>query len=164
MHGDTVTTAGRYVTLTGVGLDWPPATAPPVYVGAVKPRTLELAGALADGTILTGGTSAQDVRAARTIIDGARTAAGRTDSHEVVVYLVAATGDDAAQRIDREARRWSFDASERSVSGDADEIAAQIGRWVAAGADTVVLQPTLDDPDPAAFVRFVGEQVAPLVS
>ncbi len=163
LRGDTVTVAGRYVTLTDVALDWPPAAAPPVYVGAVKPRTLELAGAVADGTILTGGTSADDVRAARAAIDDARAAAGRTDPHEVVVYLVAATGEDAAQRIEREAERWKFAAQDRSVSGDADEIAGQIARWVDAGADTVVLQPTLDEPDPAAFVRFVGEQVAPLL-
>lgn len=163
LRGDTVATAGRYVTLADVALDWPPAAAPPVYVGAVKPRTLELAGAVADGTILTGGTSPQEVRAARTTIDGARAAAGRTDPHEVVVYLVAATGADAAQRIEREAGRWKFGAQDRSVSGDADEIAGQLARWVDAGADTVVLQPTLDEPDPGAFVRFVGEQVAPLL-
>jgi hypothetical protein len=33
-----------------------------------------------------------------------------------------------------------------------------------AGADTVVLQTTADDPDPAAYLRFVAEEVRPLVS
>ena len=30
-------------------------------------------------------------------------------------------------------------------------------------ADTVILQPTGDEPDPVGFVRFVAEQVRPLV-
>jgi len=34
---------------------------------------------------------------------------------------------------------------------------------MAAGADTVVLQPAADDPDPAGFVRFAAEQVRPLL-
>jgi len=32
-----------------------------------------------------------------------------------------------------------------------------------AGATTVVLQPTADEPDPEGFVRFAAEQVRPLV-
>ena len=36
-------------------------------------------------------------------------------------------------------------------------------RFAAAGADTVVLQPTADDPDPEGFIRFVAQEVRPLV-
>jgi len=36
-------------------------------------------------------------------------------------------------------------------------------QWAAARADTVVLQPTADDPDPEDFVRFVANEVRPLV-
>lgn len=164
LHGQTVTTAGRYVTLDNVTLDWPPASAPPIYVGAVKPRTLELAGTLADGTVLTSGSTPADVRAARTVIDAARAAAGRTDRHEVVVYLIAATGTDAAARLAGELARWKLGSvDDLGVSGNATAIAEGISRWVEAGADSVILQPTLDDPDPEQFVRFVGEQVQPLV-
>ena len=42
------------------------------------------------------------------------------------------------------------------LSGDAATVADGIGRWVEAGADTVVLQPAADEPDPEAFVRFVA--------
>jgi hypothetical protein len=36
-------------------------------------------------------------------------------------------------------------------------------RLVDAGADTVVLEPTGDEPDPEGFLRFVAEEVRPLV-
>jgi alkanesulfonate monooxygenase SsuD/methylene tetrahydromethanopterin reductase-like flavin-dependent oxidoreductase (luciferase family) len=43
-------------------------------------------------------------------------------------------------------------------------VAAQVGRFAAAGATTVVLQPTDDDPDPEEFVRQVAQRVRPLVA
>ncbi len=54
LHGGTVTADGRYVQLDQVELDWPPEQVPPVLVGARGPRTLRLAGELADGVILDG--------------------------------------------------------------------------------------------------------------
>jgi alkanesulfonate monooxygenase SsuD/methylene tetrahydromethanopterin reductase-like flavin-dependent oxidoreductase (luciferase family) len=62
LHGETVTTHGRYVHLDGVALDWPPSVVPPLLVGGIRPRTVGLAGELADGLILPGGLSPDDVR------------------------------------------------------------------------------------------------------
>ncbi len=157
LRGEQVTTAGRYVTLDQVTLDWP---APgKVYVGATGPRTLRLSGELADGTILTSGTTPDGVRTARRLI-----AEGGSREHLVVVYLHAATGPDAAERLEAERARWGYDSmAEVSVAGDAERIAAGIRRFTDAGADTVVLQPTPDDPDPVGFVRFVAQEVRPLV-
>ena len=59
LHGETVTTEGRYVQLDGVKLDWPPDPAPELLVGATGPKTLRLSGELAGGTVLTGGTHAR---------------------------------------------------------------------------------------------------------
>ncbi len=36
-------------------------------------------------------------------------------------------------------------------------------RLTEAGAGTVVLQPTADEPDPEGFVRFAAEEVRPLL-
>lgn len=164
LAGERVTTQGRYVTLDRVALDWPPSPPPPVLVGAVGPRTLRLSGELADGTILTAGTTVERLRAARTQIEAGRTAAGREGDHRVVVYLHAATGADAESRMAAERRRWGYSPeADVTVAGDAPEVAAAVRRWAEAGAGTVVLQPTPDDPDPAGFVRFVAEQVRPLV-
>ena len=40
--------------LTDVALDWPPTPPPPLLVGAVRERTVSLAGELGDGVIFTG--------------------------------------------------------------------------------------------------------------
>src|SRR5215468_882478 len=40
LHGENLTVSGKYVNLTGVALDWPPAAAPPLLVGARGPKTL----------------------------------------------------------------------------------------------------------------------------
>jgi alkanesulfonate monooxygenase SsuD/methylene tetrahydromethanopterin reductase-like flavin-dependent oxidoreductase (luciferase family) len=93
-----------------------------------------------------------------------RAAAARTDSHPVVVYLHAATGPSAARRLTAEQRRFGYDATEDvGVAGDADAVAGAVRRLVANGADSVVLQPTADDPDPEGFVRFVGSEIQPLL-
>jgi alkanesulfonate monooxygenase SsuD/methylene tetrahydromethanopterin reductase-like flavin-dependent oxidoreductase (luciferase family) len=139
LRGERVTVEGRYVRLDDVALDWPPDPVPPVFVGAVGPRTLRLAGELADGTILTASTTAEGVREARRLIDEAHDAAGRTDQHRLIVYLESAV--DGA--------------------GAAAEVAR---RWADAGADTVVFQPTDDNSDPEAFVRFVAAEVRPLLA
>jgi alkanesulfonate monooxygenase SsuD/methylene tetrahydromethanopterin reductase-like flavin-dependent oxidoreductase (luciferase family) len=164
LDGETVTTSGRYVALSDVALDWPPPGPSKIVVGATGPKTLQLAGEVADGTILTGGTGPAGVRAARELIDAGRRAAGRTGPHQMIVYLLAATGTDAAPRLAAALDSWGYDpALDVGVAGDEHAVAAAVGRWVDAGADTVVLQPTPDEPDPAGFVRFVGDRVAPLV-
>lgn len=156
LRGDEVTTDGRYVRLDGVALDWPPLAPAVVDAGASGPRSLRLCGECADGTILTAGTSPDGVRAARALIDEGRATAGRTDPHRVTVYLHAATGPDAAERLAANLRHWD-DPADTGIAGNVDAVADAVHRWSEAGADAVILQPTPDDPDPAAFVRFASE-------
>ncbi|CAM5242401.1 LLM class flavin-dependent oxidoreductase OS=Streptomyces alboniger OX=132473 GN=CP975_32530 PE=4 SV=1 [Streptomyces alboniger] len=165
LAGERVTTEGRYVRLDGVALDWPPASAPAVYAGARGPRSVRLTGEAADGTILDASTSPDGVRRARRLIDEGREAAGRTEgAHPVVAYLHAATGPDARARLEAELRRdGNEDVPGLGVAGDADDVAKAVVRLADAGADTVVLQPTADEPDPEGYIRFVTDQVRPLV-
>ncbi|MET4926212.1 LLM class flavin-dependent oxidoreductase [Streptomyces sp. PSRA5] len=163
LAGERVTTDGRYVKLDAVALEWPPSTvpAPPaVFAGATGPRTMRLTGEAADGTILTGGTSPDEVRRSRQLIAEGRESAGRTGHHPVVVYLHTATGPGGAERL-----RAELDATglPHGVAGPAAAVAEAVRALVEAGADTVVLQPTPDEPDPEGFVRFTAAEVGPLV-
>ncbi|GAA5039988.1 LLM class flavin-dependent oxidoreductase [Streptomyces siamensis] len=164
LRGERVTTDGRYVKLDGVALDWPPAEVPEVFTGATGPRTLRLAGEAADGTILTASTTPEGVRRARGLIDEGRRAAGRTGHHPVVVYLLTATGPGAAARLRAEIEADGENpVPDRGVAGDAEAVAEAVRRLADAGADTVVLQPTADEPDPEGFIRFAAREVCPLV-
>ncbi|KAB2350295.1 LLM class flavin-dependent oxidoreductase [Actinomadura rudentiformis] len=161
LRGERVTTDGRYVKLDNVALDWPPTAAAPVFAGAMGPRTLRLTGECADGTILTADTAPEAVREACRLVEEGRAAGGRTDHHEVVVYLLAATGPGADERLQSEPDVRNDPPF--TVAGDAEAIAEAVRRLADAGADTVVLQPTADEPDPVGFVRFAAEKVRPLV-
>ncbi len=163
LDGQQVSAEGRYVRLDGVRLDWPPLVAPALYAAAVGPRTLALTGELADATILTGSTSVPQVRQARTIVDQARRAANRPGRHRLTVYLPAATGPDAADRLAAERDSGLDPALELGVAGGPAAIADAVHRYAEAGADAVILQPTADEPDPEGFVRMIAEQVQPLV-
>jgi alkanesulfonate monooxygenase SsuD/methylene tetrahydromethanopterin reductase-like flavin-dependent oxidoreductase (luciferase family) len=132
LAGETVDVDGRYVQLRDVTLGWPPHERAALHIGAVGSKTVALAGELGDGLILTSRSTAEDVRAARTVFDAARPAGA--DRGRITAYL----------------------ASE----GDAETVADAVLRWAEAGADVVVLQPAADD-DPIAFTRFVAEQVRP---
>jgi alkanesulfonate monooxygenase SsuD/methylene tetrahydromethanopterin reductase-like flavin-dependent oxidoreductase (luciferase family) len=166
LRGERVTVDGRYVRLDGVALDWPPTVAAPVLAGGVGPRTLRLSGEAADGTVLDASASPDGVRRARRLIEQGRTAAGRAAEghHRVVVYLLTATGPGAAGRLRNElVREGRESVPDLGVAGDAGAVAKAVTRLVEAGADTVVLQPTADEPDPEGFVRFAAREVRELV-
>ncbi|MGC9381125.1 LLM class flavin-dependent oxidoreductase [Streptomyces sp. MH13] len=164
LGGERVTTEGRYVRLDDVALDWPPGQAVEVLAGATGPRSLRLAGEAADGTVLTANTPPDGVRQARRLIDEGRAAAGRTGPHKVVVYLLAATGPGAGERLRAElVAEGVGSVPDLGVAGDAGTVAKAVERLAEAGADTVILQPTGDEPDPEGFVRFTAEEVRPLV-
>ena len=72
LAGERVSTEGRYVRLDDVALEWPPASPPPLMIGGHGPKTLGLAGELADGLLLGSVESLDEVRAARAAVDAVR--------------------------------------------------------------------------------------------
>jgi alkanesulfonate monooxygenase SsuD/methylene tetrahydromethanopterin reductase-like flavin-dependent oxidoreductase (luciferase family) len=128
LHGRTVDVEGRYVRLSDVTLDWPPASPPPVIVGGRGPKTVRLAGEIGDGVLLDAGFALDKVRDVFATAAEGRTAAGRADPFDNVVFveLDPASVDLAAQ----------MDESIATLSG--------------IGADTVVFhgaEPSFD-PEP----------------
>jgi 5,10-methylenetetrahydromethanopterin reductase len=149
LHGQAVSTSGRYVRLAGVALDWPPQAVPPLLVGARGPRTLALAGEVADGVVLDAGLSPDGVRAAVA-------AAGISAPQEVVVYLPCGAGPDARDRLEAGLDPARGAGPDRVAVGSAQDVAAAIRAVAAAGATTVVLQPAGDDPRLAETLRLAA--------
>jgi alkanesulfonate monooxygenase SsuD/methylene tetrahydromethanopterin reductase-like flavin-dependent oxidoreductase (luciferase family) len=87
LAGESVTFSGRYVQLSKVLLDEPPATAPLVFAGVRGPKSLALSGEHADGTILAEPVTPEYLGFAR------REIAPGT-GHPIVAYNIAAVGDD----------------------------------------------------------------------
>jgi alkanesulfonate monooxygenase SsuD/methylene tetrahydromethanopterin reductase-like flavin-dependent oxidoreductase (luciferase family) len=150
LYGEEVTVSGRYVNLDGVRLDWPPAVPPVLSVAAGGPKTIALANEVGDAVVLSGGTSPEMVAEAAKVV---------TDA-EIVVFVPALTGPDAEARLVADAER--FKSVYPGLFGKPAEIAVGVAEFVAAGASKVILQPVPGE-DAEAYVRWVGEEVSPLI-
>jgi len=124
LEGERLDVEGRYVRLAGVGLDEPVADIPTLLIGGRGPRTVRLAGEIADGVLLDAVATPDVVRAARNAVDTARAEAGIEGASEVVVFVETSPADAAAA----------------------------VERYAEAGADAVILQAPEDHPDPAPLI------------
>ncbi|XVU29428.1 LLM class flavin-dependent oxidoreductase [Actinoplanes sp. CA-054009] len=161
LAGETVTLHGQEVTLDGVALVHPPRVVPPIVTGVVKPKSLELSGRVADGTILAEGAGPAEITAALSHIARGRESGDRP-AHELIVFTYLRTDDLEVTRemVEGQAAWLGVDPSEVfSLIGPADEIPGKIEALRAAGADTIVLRPL--GPDPLAQVRTAMEVIAP---
>lgn len=88
LAGDEVSFDGREVHLSGVRLDQPPAEVPRILAGVQQPKSLALAGRVADGVILVEG-------AGPTYVEWSLGHAGRAaDDFHVVTFTMMAVDDD----------------------------------------------------------------------
>ena len=140
LRGELVTNHGTQVNLDQVQMQLTPTEVPPLYVGAMRDKSLRLAGRVGDGTILTGMSSPAYVRWAREHIRAGMTEGGRIQ-HRVVVYL------DVKVKRDGEAARAAMRRAlaERlpwaDVQLNAIGIAAEVDAFIQAhGVDGVAQQ------------------------
>jgi alkanesulfonate monooxygenase SsuD/methylene tetrahydromethanopterin reductase-like flavin-dependent oxidoreductase (luciferase family) len=127
LEGQLVTMHGEHVHLDQVQMQLVPTDPPPLYVGAMRAKSLQLAGRVGDGTILTGMSSAAYVRWAREQVQAGMTEAGR-QAQRVAVYFDVKVGKDgnaarAAARRSLAARHPWADV-QVNVLGIADKLAA----------------------------------------
>ncbi|MPY56842.1 LLM class flavin-dependent oxidoreductase [Streptomyces spongiae] len=155
LRGERVELDGREVRLDGITLVHPPAEPPPVIAGVVRPRSLELSGRVADGTLIAEGHGPRDLESARALIDKGGAAA----DHALTAFAFCCVGDDADQ-VARALRpqvegqsAWLGRPAEQvfTVSGSAAEAAGRVHELAEAGANTVVLR--MAGPEP---VRQLG--------
>jgi alkanesulfonate monooxygenase SsuD/methylene tetrahydromethanopterin reductase-like flavin-dependent oxidoreductase (luciferase family) len=157
MRGETVTLHGREVTVDGVRLVHPPRVVPPIVTGVVRPRSLELSGRVADGTILAEGNGPAPIADARRHIDRGR-AAGDRPAHELIVFTYLHICDDpaavspAVRDVVAGQAAWLGVRPEDlfTLIGPASTIAGRVAELRAAGAGTVALRPLGPGPDAQA--------------
>jgi 5,10-methylenetetrahydromethanopterin reductase len=89
LAGETVSVEGRYVRLRDVALENPAPTPPLVLAGVRGPRSLEVSGRVADGTVLAEPVTPEYLAAVLRQVDAGR-------PHRVVAYNVAAVHPDAS--------------------------------------------------------------------
>ena len=95
LHGEAVTFQGRVFNLDRAALGWAaPVEPPPIYLAALGPRMLKMAGAMADGVLLSWTASSYLKRAVELVREGAE-GAGRDPSDVAISgYVRMAVTDD----------------------------------------------------------------------
>jgi 5,10-methylenetetrahydromethanopterin reductase len=135
-RGEEVSHQGKAITVNRASLgDAKPAAKVPIYIAALGPRMLQLAGAIADGVLLSWTAASYLEQAIQLVREGA-TKAGR-DPSEVAIsgYLRVAVTDDleAGQAsLQREIARYSggshYQNFFRNTGFDAEMAGAQSAR------------------------------------
>jgi len=137
LNGESVTTHGERVNLEKVQMQMTPAEIPPLYIGAMREKTLRLAGCEGDGAILTSMSSPAYVRWARGHIEAGLAEAGRS-RYRIVVNLDVKVNRDgkAARGVIRQtlAKRLPWEDVHLHTSG----IAAEMDKFIQTyGADEI---------------------------
>jgi 5,10-methylenetetrahydromethanopterin reductase len=178
LRGESVNVDGRHVHLTDVGLVFPTHYPPPVLAGVTGPRSLALAGTVADGVLLPEYSSPAYISEARRLManpdasvttyawfhvdDDPQTARATvrcsltpTSSLDAQLAPLGLTARDIASTVPDEV------LGQLAVVGTPRDCAAAISALHDAGADSVVAIPALDDAENQ--VTRLAREVVPLL-
>jgi alkanesulfonate monooxygenase SsuD/methylene tetrahydromethanopterin reductase-like flavin-dependent oxidoreductase (luciferase family) len=159
LSGGDVNVEGRYVRLSDVRLEFPPTRPLPILIGGTGPKTLQLAGEIADGVLVDSRYSTRTVHEAlgHVAAGRARAADAGAGPFSTVLFLVCAPGDGAERRLAEEAIRQEVpEGGVFGVGGTEQEIAVGLGPYRAAGIDAIALQPLGPLDDMADFIAVAG--------
>jgi 5,10-methylenetetrahydromethanopterin reductase len=178
LWGESVNVHGRHVHLTDVGLVFPAHDPPPVLAGVTGPRSLTLAGTVADGVLLPEYSSPAYIEAARRLIanpaasvttyawfyvdddrEAARAAVRRsltpTSSLDAQLEPLGLTAHDIASHVPDDV------IDQLAVVGTPRDCAAAISALHDAGVGSVVVLPALDQTE--IQVTRLAQEVVPLL-
>jgi len=136
LAGETVSIESPDLHLEAVALEYPPSTIPRVSLGVTGPKSMQMSGRVADGTIMVELTGPALVRSNLNLIRTGQLAAGRAGTlHQVTVFAYWRLDDDreaarAAVRPMLAARLIASDMRELGAAGlaeDARQLLAQVG-------------------------------------
>lgn len=157
LAGEDPAIDGRYVSIDGWRLEFPPDLVPTFSLGAVGPRTLELSGRVAQGTIIPEGHGPAEVEAAVRHIARGRERAGRTDPHRLTLFCGFFCGPRSElPPPPSEAMIQGWEA----VGSTPDQVADLLGTLLATEVDCVVLVPY---GDPQSQLELAAGDILPLV-
>ena len=127
LGGEEVTAHVDRVNLDQVRMQTTPEEMPQLYVGAMREKSLQLAGRVGDGVILTGMSSPAYIRWARDQIQAGMAQAARPQNRSVVYLDVKVSPDGGKARAATRrslARRWPWAGVQMDAAGLTGEIEA----------------------------------------
>ena len=143
LSGESVTDTGKVFTADAIQLTYPPEQPIPLRLGVSGPKMLQLSGELADGSILSVGAGTEYVEWARMQIDDGRRRGGRTEDHEITVFVIYSVDEDRerARALARSTLGFYKAAGGRNALTDVAGISDQLqGMLARGGADLVAAE------------------------
>lgn len=100
LSGETVNLAGSVFNINGAQMGLTPTTSIPLYMTAVKPRMLRLAGEISDGVLLSAGCAPDYITQCVDEIAQGRALSRLPKKVDVAGFIAASISDDAHEAID----------------------------------------------------------------
>jgi alkanesulfonate monooxygenase SsuD/methylene tetrahydromethanopterin reductase-like flavin-dependent oxidoreductase (luciferase family) len=148
LQGENVTMHGEHVHLDNVKMHITPNVVPPLFVGGMREKTLQLAGRVGDGTILCEMANPAYIRWSKAQIEAGRQEGDRP-RNEIAVFAFAKVtpeGKDARQIMRRVvAPRFNWMVPHVEALGIKDEAQGLLNQYGAEGAAERMPEAWLDD-------------------
>lgn len=155
LAGGSASYHGDAIDIDDVALVFPPTAPLPVMAGVTGPKSLRLSGEVADGTVLPEGFDTTRITESRGHIDEGRAAAGRTDPHELTVFVGFYCGD--VEQLPPPPPNVPLDTF--AVEGPTvDDVVEPLQTLIDAGATSLVIIPFGHE---AEQTRLVVEEIKP---
>jgi 5,10-methylenetetrahydromethanopterin reductase len=146
--GEAVHMAGDFVQLAGARLAFKPSAPIPIYIAAIGPDMLRLAGRIGDGVALSAGLSTDSVRASLALCaEGAAKEGRDLGSFRRASYIFFGTSRDGREAIDAVRQKLAFvmrnkflgaNIKASGIPVDQEAVIAAIARRDIAGAAALV--------------------------
>ncbi len=148
LQGENLTLLGDEIHLENLKMNLTPSVVPPIYVGGMRAKTLQLAGRVGDGTILTEMSSPAYVRWAKEQVEIGRQSGGQPENRIVVFSFARVSPDGAsARKLVRQqvAPRLTWTDAHLKPLGITDEAQALLQQYGVEGAAGYIPEAWLDE-------------------